>query len=655
MQSFINYIKNLPFWHFITVFVVIAIIISEVLIIIQSYILHGEIHNDLLIVGFFTPAIDAFVVFFITGLVLIQLKENEAKLLLSSRVFHESHDGIVITNAKNEIIDVNPAFCEISGYKHDEVIGLNPLILSSGKHSPEFYADMWQQISAHGHWKGEVWNRKKNGELYAELLTIFTLKDNTGKIINYVGVFSDITQSKKQQEKLTMLAHYDMLTGLPNRTLFSDRFHQAIAHSNRTKTQLAICFLDLDNFKPINDNFGHGIGDQLLIEVANRIKANIKEDDTVSRQGGDEFALLLGDIISYEQCKQTIEKIHHALTQPYLLDGYSHTITTSTGITLYPSDKGDIDTLIRHADQAMYQAKLVGKNRFQLFNTEQDQQNIQKHLQIKEIQQAFINNEFCLYYQPKVNMKTGVVFGTEALIRWIHPEKGLISPLQFLPIIEKTELEVLIGAWVINQALNQLNLWIQKGIKIGISVNISSHHLRSVSFFSDLEKSLARHPNVTSGSFQLEILESSELGDLNTINHIIKTCKNKLGVNVALDDFGTGYSSLTHLRNLSANTIKIDRSFVRDMLDDPGDYAIIDGVIGLANSFSREVIAEGVESTEHGLKLLVMGCYKAQGYGIARPMPIDELYFWLSNYTPNKEWLAAGNKERTQKNDSDSS
>lgn len=577
------------------------------------------------------------------------LSKNNKQLILSSRVFQDTDESIMITDDKANIIDINPAFCRITGYTREEVIGQNPGILSSGKQSPTFYRNMWQRIDETGNWQGEVWNRKKGGEIYAEHLTISVIKNEFDKVTNYVGMFTDITKSKLQEEKLDLMAHHDILTGLPNRVLFIDRFSQAVARSKRSKKQLAVCFLDLDNFKRINDQYGHAVGDSLLIEVAKRITDIIREEDTLSRQGGDEFALLLNNIESPANYQQTIERIHSSIAKPFLIDGHSHKITTSSGLTLYPDDNEDLDTLLRHADQAMYQSKLKGKNCNHLFDALYERVTIQKHHELNEIEKAVTNNEFQLYYQPKVNMATGEVFGAEALLRWIHPEKGLIPPLDFLPIIEGTDIEIKVGNWVIEAALAQLESWKQQGIELEISVNVSSYHLTSDGFIEGLRSDLARHTSVDSQFVQLEILESSALGDVNTINSIINDCQEKLGVKAALDDFGTGYSSLTHLRNLPVDTVKIDQSFVRDMLDDPEDYSIIEGIIGLADTFSRNVIAEGIETTNHGLLLLAMGCREAQGYGIAKPMPADDFPLWLESYIPNQEWLQCGSKTLSKK------
>ncbi|PHS69929.1 MAG: bifunctional diguanylate cyclase/phosphodiesterase [Methylophaga sp.] len=575
-------------------------------------------------------------------------KRVEAKQSLLAQVFNEAHEGIFITDTGGNIVDVNPTFTTITGYSREEIMGKNPRVLSSGKHGKEFYAEIWGSIMKHGFWQGQLWNRKKNGDLFAEMLSISALKEND-ITTHYVCLFFDVTQYMEQQKALELMAHYDVLTQLPNRTLFVDRVSQAISHAKRKKRSIAICFLDLDDFKPINDNYGHSVGDQILIEVAARIKANIRESDTVSRQGGDEFTLLLGDIEYFSQCKEMLKRILHSLAQSYSIDQHSHQISASIGVTVYPQDNNDLDTLMRHADQAMYQAKLLGKNGYHVFDASDAKEIQQKQVELQEIEQGLTNSELCLYYQPKINMKTGKVYGLEALIRWQHPEKGLIPPIGFLPTIEGTALEIQIGDWVINEALTQVDSWQQQGIELEISINISSYHLQSTSFFSELDKALTNHPNIHAMNVQLEILESSALGDLTAINTIIQSCRKTLGVQIALDDFGTGYSSLAHMRNLPVNTVKIDRSFVRDMLGNPGDYAIIDGILGLADSFNLDVIAEGVESTEHGLMLLIMGCEQAQGYGIAYPMPAIDFPQWFADYKPNLSWIKYGRNGYTEK------
>jgi diguanylate cyclase (GGDEF)-like protein/PAS domain S-box-containing protein len=575
-------------------------------------------------------------------------KIAEEKLRLSARVFSDTHEGIIITDANASILDVNPSFSEITGYSRDEVLGKNPGLLKSGRQNADFYSGMWQTLLESGHWQGEVWNRKKSGELYAELLTISALRDEIGKVINYVGLFSDITESKQQQQALEVLAHYDPLTQLPNRALFSDRFAQAMAHCKRSESLLAVCYLDLDGFKQVNDSFGHEVGDQLLIEVAKRIKVNLREGDTVCRLGGDEFALLFENLQSLQQCEDTLGRIHQTLSEPFELAERQVRIAASSGVTIYPLDKEEAGILLRHADQAMYQAKLAGRNCYRLYD------HLQQHIQsqhqrfgrleqaLAEMDQALLLEQFCLYFQPKVNIKTGEVIGAEALIRWCHPERGLLPPAEFLPVIEGAALEVDVGNWVIKQAFQQLQTWLDVGLNLQISVNVTPKYLLWPGFIKMLERLLSEYPAISSRQLELEVLESSVLEDLISVGEVLKQCHSELGVLCALDDFGTGYSSLAHLRHLMINTVKIDQSFVRDMIDDPDDLAIVESVIGLAKAFKREVVAEGVETIDHGIFLIALGCHVAQGYGIARPMPASELLEWLETYKNQPAWDARG-------------
>ena len=451
-------------------------------------------------------------------------------------------------------------------------------------------------------------------------------------------------ERQQADQKLMQLAHYDTLTGLPNRSLLSDRFLQAQAHNERTKGLLAVCFLDLDDFKPINDVYGHDAGDQLLKQVSKRLLGAVRGDDTVSRLGGDEFILLLGEITDVNECELSLKRVIALLAEPYEIEGESLSVSASVGYTLSQSPNDELDVLIRQADHAMYSAKSKGKNNYSLFDVGLDQRKSKHQRALLTLKRAYLEGELCLYYQPKVNMSTGVVYGMEALIRWQDPKRGLIAPLEFLPILDATELEILVGDWVVSEALRQMSVWKAQGLEIEVSVNISSYHLLSGDFTVNLAKALSEQPSVTPGLLQLEVLESSILGDIGSIRQVLGACSDALGVKIALDDFGTGYSSLAHLRSLPAGTVKIDRSFIRDVLHDANDFAIVKAVIGLTESFNLDVIAEGVESVEQGLALLEMGCECAQGYAISRPMPAIDVLPWLGSYQANATWCAYANK-----------
>jgi len=445
-------------------------------------------------------------------------------------------------------------------------------------------------------------------------------------------LFVRINNLLLRQHALKLMANYDVLTHLPNRTLFSERFNIAIANSQKHKTLLAVCYLDLDGFKQINDRFDRDVGDNLLVEVAERIRSVMRPQDNVSRQGGDEFALLFADLESYEQCEQLLTQLLARIAEPYSLGGKQLTVAASCGVTLYPNDDADPDTLLRHADQAMYQAKVRGRNCYQLFDTAQEkaQQILQR--QQAAIRQAIKYDEFCLYYQPKVDMQNNRVFGVEALIRWNHPSNGLLLPGSFLNCVQGSELELELDNWVIQNALKQTSLWNQAGLKLQVSINISPSHIKTANFYGVLCDLIAHYPQVSPEQLQIEVLESGVLDDLATMTRVIQTCRENLGVHIALDDFGTGYSSLSHLRHLPIHAVKIDQSFVRNMIEDPNDHVIVEGVISLARAFKLEVIAEGVETEQHKQVLLNLGCRKGQGYGIARPMPAEKIADWVVSY-----------------------
>jgi diguanylate cyclase (GGDEF)-like protein/PAS domain S-box-containing protein len=574
-----------------------------------------------------------------TGIDISERKQAEARLQLAASVFSQAREGIVITDTGGVIVDVNETFCHITGYSREDAVGQTPRILKSGRQSEEFYAEMWRSLTDKGHWYGEMWNRKKNGELYAELINITVVRDARGVARNYVALFTDITAMKEHQQQLEHIAHYDALTGLPNRVLLADRLHQAIAQARRRETLMAVVYLDLDGFKEVNDSHGHETGDGLLIALSQRMKEALREGDTLARPGGDEFVIVLADLATVAECEIVLIRLLHAAAAPAQIGDRVLKVSASLGVTLFPIDDGDADSLLRHADQAMYQAKQAGKNRYHLFDVDQDAAVSIRRESLDHIRRALDRREFVLYYQPKVNMRTGTVVGAEALIRWQHPARGLLPPADFLPVIEDHPIGVELGEWVIETVLLQIRDWNAAGLGIPVSVNVGARQLQQGDFAARLSQMLAARPEVRPGQLELEILETSALEDVAQVSERMHACR-ALGVSFALDDFGTGYSSLTYLKRLPANLLKIDQSFVRDMLDDPDDLAIVKGVIGLATAFRRKIIAEGVETVAHGSRLLSLGCDLAQGHGIARPMPAAALPGWAAAWRPDAAWTA---------------
>ncbi|MDE3186154.1 MAG: EAL domain-containing protein [Acidobacteriota bacterium] len=566
-------------------------------------------------------------------------KQADERLHLAANVFTHASEGILITDANGSILDVNEAFTRITGYSREEVLGDNPRLLRSGRYSSEFYAGMWNQLIEQGNWSGEIWNRAKNGRIYAENLTITAVPDESGKPRQYVAMFSDITSIKEQERKLEHVTHYDLLTGLPNRTLLADRLHQAMAHAHRRGRMMAIVCLDLDNFKAINDRHGHNVGDQLLTALTRRVSLVLREGDTLARLGGDEFAAVLLELSGSKESTPLITRLLRATSEPVQVGELTLPVSASLGVTFFPqTDDVDADQLLRQAGQAMYHAKLEGKNRYHIFDPRLDRSMRGHHEDLGRIRQALEASEFVLHFQPRVNMSTGAILGAEALIRWQHPEQGLVLPAQFLPVVEGDPLAIDIGEWVIRNALSQMERWRAEGLDIPISVNIAAHQLQQDTFVQRLQALLAEHPGIAPSSLEMEVLESSALQDIAQVSEVIRACS-RLGISFALDDFGTGYSSLSYLKRLPVDVLKIDQSFVHDMLDDPEDLAILEGVLGLATAFRRRAIAEGVETVDHGLMLLRLGCQLAQGYGIARPMPADELPAWAASWRPHPRWI----------------
>jgi len=565
-------------------------------------------------------------------------KQSKEKLRLAATVFTHAREGIMITAPDGTIIDVNDAFTLTTGYTRDEALGQNPRILNSGLQGEAFYAGMWRDLNENGYWHGEIWNRRKNSEVYAERLTISALRDAQGDIQQYVALFSDISALKRHAQQLEHITHYDTLTGLPNRVQLSDQLHRDMVEAKRCGQRLAVTYLDLDGFKPVNDHYGHDVGDQLLMTVAMRMKQALRENDTLARMGGDEFVAVLGNLDDIEASASTLTRLLAAAAQPVYINNTLLQVSASLGVTFYPQEEDiEADQLLRQADQAMYQAKLTGKNRYHVFDAKRDREIHGQHESLARLRRALTEHEFVLHYQPKVNMRTGTVVGAEALIRWQHPERGLLPPAAFLPLIENHPLFIEVGEWVIDTALTQMEIWHAAGLDIPVSVNVGARQLQQVDFVERLHTLLTAHPNVKPGKLELEVLETSALEDLIRVSQIIEDCR-QIGVLFSLDDFGTGYSSLSYLKHLRVALLKIDQSFVRDMLGDPDDLAILDGVIGLATAFQRKVIAEGVETVEHGELLLQLGCELAQGYGIACPMPAHEFPGWSATWRPDPVW-----------------
>ncbi|XOV78849.1 MAG: EAL domain-containing protein [Aestuariibacter sp.] len=550
--------------------------------------------------------------------------EVEQKLKLDAKVFEHSQEGVLMTDAQLRIISVNKAFSEITGYSPDEVLGKNPSILRSGRHDNAFFTNMYTAISKNGFWKGEIWNRKKDGTIYPQLLSISKVENDARELTHFVAVFSDITKLKQSEAQMKQLAHYDALTGLPNRLLLMSRMEHAAEKIKRHKAQkIAVLFLDLDHFKIVNDSLGHAAGDELLKLVAVRLKEQLREEDTVSRLGGDEFAILLEGVKDLNALATIAQNIIESVKRPYTLQsGQDAVIGTSIGIAMFPDDTNEIDKLLTCSDAAMYKAKQNGRNTFSFYTQSITSDAEHKLKRINEIRKALEKEQFELYYQPQIDLQSLKIVGAEALIRWNHPKEGVLSPFAFIGIAEETGLIHEISKWVIATGCEQLKKWQNNHKQLTLSLNVSPKDFR----YDDLHKIVGEQLQLHSIKPELLELELTENGLMETsvrIKDLLQQLKS-LGISLAVDDFGTGHSSISYLKHFPVDKLKIDRSFVIDLANDASDRMITETIVDMAKNFNLTVVAEGVETDTQQDLLRELGCHIAQGYLYSKPIPIKQ-------------------------------
>ncbi len=546
-------------------------------------------------------------------------KALKEKLGQSAAVVQNTAEGIIITDKDSRIISVNPAFTEITGYSEAEAIGKTPRILKSQRHDREFYAEMWTQVVASGRWQGELWDRKKGGEVFPSWTTISAVLNEDDQVTNYVGMFSDISSIKQSEDKLDFLAYHDPLTNLPNRLLFYDRLDHALRVAKRNNTMLGVLFIDLDRFKNINDSLGHSVGDRLLEQMAIRLQDAVRQEDTVARLGGDEFVVLIEGINHARDVVSLANKLLSAFNDSFALDGHTLFVTTSIGASIYPQDGSNSETLIRNADTAMYRAKEMGRNNCYLYSSELTEQAMERLTLECALRNAIHRDEFEINYHPQFELTSNRLLGVEALIRWNHPELGQIMPDRFIPVAEESGLIVEIGLWVLKTACEQMQAWQQQGLAINvIAVNVSSMQFQRGDIV-DTVASLLSASGLPPHYLELEITESIILKRPEYAIDALHKLK-QLGVSISIDDFGTGYSSLSQLKRLPVDKLKIDQSFVQDIPNDKDDEAIACAVIALGQSMNLKVIAEGVETVAQREFLISQGCNEGQGYLLSRPV-----------------------------------
>ena len=551
----------------------------------------------------------------------VALRTSADYLRLAHKVIDASLDGIMVTDQNGIIQSVNPSFCNITGYTLQEVLGQSPRLLSSGLHQTEFYRDMWQVLLQHGHWQGEIWNKRKNGELYPQWLTITAIRNENQQISQFAAIFSDITERKQQEQKIHQLAYIDELTGLANRRMFFDRLQLSLANAHRHNHQLAVLFLDLDLFKRINDTLGHQAGDQALKEVARRISETVREGESVARLGGDEFTILLPEISQTDPLECLAKRLIKQIEKPVRLLDQEFFLTTSIGIAVYPQDGVNAEQLVKHADVAMYQAKNSGRNQYCFYHASAGQQNVDELKLEQALREALRLQQLDVYYQPKFTLDSQQLVGLEALVRWQHPQLGVMSPAQFIPLAEKLGLISTLGEQVLQRVCLQLTQW--HNCTIPVSVNISALQLADSEFVTRLHH-IIRLADVPPQRIELELTESCLIPEQAEQTQYQLTQLKALGFKLSIDDFGTGYSSLSYLRRLPIDTLKIDQSFVRDLPDNPGACQIVSAIIAMAKALGLDVIAEGIEHQQQLDFLRQAGCNQGQGYLVSAPRPAQE-------------------------------
>ncbi|MDP1525177.1 MAG: EAL domain-containing protein [Rhodocyclaceae bacterium] len=549
-------------------------------------------------------------------------QQAEQDLRIAATAF-EAQEAILITDTQSTIVRVNRAFSRITGFAPDEVIGRKPSHFKSGRHDAEFYRQMWATLAREGSWSGEIWDRRRDGEVFPKWLTITAVVDAAGKPTHYVGNFIDITEQKTAEANMLRLAYHDALTGLPNRFSLRERMEQVIALAKRDRSRFALMLIDLDHFKQINDSLGHLVGDQLLIEVGKRLTESVRESDIVARLGGDEFVVVLNAQETPDTARHLAEKITDVLSTPFQIANNELRTSPSIGICLFPDDADELDELLKHADVAMYQAKAQGRGRYQFFTPEM-QAAVTHRMQIEnDLRNALTEKQFVLHYQPQVDLRTGHIFGVEALVRWQHPQRGLIPPADFIPIAEETGLIDGIGNWVIDTACRQLQVWKSRGLpELSMSINISVGQFRDKTLAERI-RATAHAADILPHCIDLEVTETMAMASPNETIEVLHALQRQ-GISLSIDDFGTGYSSLAYLKLLPFNTLKIDRTFVMDIETDANDAGICDVTVLLAHKLGRETIAEGVETAGQLKFLLSIGCEKVQGYLISKPLPADD-------------------------------